>query len=354
MQIQNELLDANPNIQFCEQEVNLGIDKDKLLQRTISIEKTDEILERINQKLTQTGLSATAINTYLSCPLKFYFRYIANHQKPLEVVESLDAQRLGTILHEVLKLIYEPKKNEPLTSDFLNAQIKQLPTLISQALDQHYQHGDTSAGKNLLIKTISQTYLENFLKNEIINCKNLIINDLEQDLSIPEYSFLNEYDVSQSIKLTGKVDRIDTYMGQKRIIDYKTGSFQQSDITIKSIKEAFEPEQTKEKAVQLLFYALLYKYQHGNGFGGLLSSIYSFRKNKPSTDDEAENRYFCLEVGSERNGKKQTIDHNMLDEFETELKQLIKQIYNATHPFVQTKDLKSCKYCDFSDVCNRS
>ena len=41
------------------------------------------------------GISPSALNTYMECRLKFYFRHIARIKEPNEVEEELDARVLG-------------------------------------------------------------------------------------------------------------------------------------------------------------------------------------------------------------------------------------------------------------------
>ena len=57
--------------------------------------------------------------------------------------------------------------------------------------------------------------------------------------------------------LKGRVDRIDKYEGLLRIIDYKTGTVTQNDISFNEFEELLNNPK-KSKAFQLLVYTYLY------------------------------------------------------------------------------------------------
>ncbi len=52
------------------------------------------------------GISPSAINVYLECKLKFYFKQIAGIREPKEVDEDVDARILGNFLHKVMERFY--------------------------------------------------------------------------------------------------------------------------------------------------------------------------------------------------------------------------------------------------------
>lgn len=51
-------------------------------------------------------LSPSALNTYLDCRLKFYFRYVARLKVPDEVSAEIDSALFGTIFHHSAQLAY--------------------------------------------------------------------------------------------------------------------------------------------------------------------------------------------------------------------------------------------------------
>ncbi|MEL7530702.1 MAG: PD-(D/E)XK nuclease family protein, partial [Bacteroidota bacterium] len=51
--------------------------------------------------------SATALNTYLGCPLRYYFRYVAQVKEADEVEETMEANTFGSVLHNALEYVYK-------------------------------------------------------------------------------------------------------------------------------------------------------------------------------------------------------------------------------------------------------
>lgn len=63
-------------------------------------------------------MSPSSLNSYRDCKLRFYFHYIAHLREPKEVLETIGADTLGTIIHEALKILYEPAIGTILTVPF--------------------------------------------------------------------------------------------------------------------------------------------------------------------------------------------------------------------------------------------
>ena len=51
--------------------------------------------------------SPSALNAYLDCRLKFYYRYVAGLKAPDEVSAEMDSALFGTIFHRSAVLVYE-------------------------------------------------------------------------------------------------------------------------------------------------------------------------------------------------------------------------------------------------------
>lgn len=50
--------------------------------------------------------SPSALNTYLDCRLRFYYRYVAGLKLPEEVTAEIDSALFGTIFHRSAELVY--------------------------------------------------------------------------------------------------------------------------------------------------------------------------------------------------------------------------------------------------------
>ena len=67
------------------------------------------------------AISASAINTYLDCPLKFYFSVVEGIREEEEVSETIESDVFGSILHKVMEELYKPFQGKMVTVDLLKA-----------------------------------------------------------------------------------------------------------------------------------------------------------------------------------------------------------------------------------------
>ena len=142
------------------------------------------------------------------------------------------------------------------------------------------------------------------------------------------------------VLLHGFADRIDEVNGNIRIIDYKTGKMDNDDVKIS--KNADGIMSMTEKSIQLLMYKYLYLHNHPEVAPELIQpGIIGFQK--------LSQKVFHLIIDTE---------HELNKSFETTCTQyfndFLAEIFDKSTPFQQTDDLKSCKQCDFKNICKRS
>ena len=87
--------------------------------KPITIPKTQKIMDILARYEVsgQTALSPSALNTYIECPLRFYFKYVAGIKEPEEIAEELDARLLGTIFHECSQSLYATADGKEITAE---------------------------------------------------------------------------------------------------------------------------------------------------------------------------------------------------------------------------------------------
>ena len=67
-----------------------------------------QILAKLNEGNTYfKGISPSALNTYIECKLKFYFRYVVKIKEADEVEEDVDARVMGNFLHKLMEFFYQ-------------------------------------------------------------------------------------------------------------------------------------------------------------------------------------------------------------------------------------------------------
>lgn len=352
-QVQLELAANNKNITFTNSLLQLPHDN-KDSNTDIIISKNEDILVRIKERLEKYGLSASSLSVYNRCSLKYYFHYIKGFREDDEVEETLAANTFGTLVHDVLDLIYKNQTTKSKTIDSIRlAQFLKRPENLAEAFDKVV--GDTknlteeqlTSGKNKLLYEVSKLLVETFLKFDVQRIK-----DIEQSYKSLKIESLEEvlrYNLKVNdinVLMNGKADRIDDIDGQIQIIDYKTGKTESGNVEISSITE-LKHAPKKEKALQLLFYALLYKRTKNNG-KNIKSGIYTFRKMSEGIIN------FGIK-GAKRGARaEEHITNDITDGFEQFVIELVSELSDKNIPFKQTEEVKNCEYCPYGAICQRN
>lgn len=310
----------------------------------ICINKSPEIISVV-KKIAEKGFSPSALNTFISCPLKFYFNYIERLEETEEVAETIDAATLGTVAHYILNELYKNYIDKELTTAGIKKMHPQITKLCEEAFRIHYPGGDIRYGKNLLISKVAQKFITNFLDEELATISSLnaekqklIIKQLEKEFHFP----LPEINISgDTIKplLKGKIDRIDLCGNLTRIIDYKTGLVNSKELKLEEWSE-LSTDTNLSKSLQLLSYS--YIYMKNTNAANVSSGIISLRS--PSGGFMP---VFFTET------KNNIIDNSVLENFEKVIIGLITAIFDSNIPFNQTDDLKICENCSFVTICNK-
>ncbi|MDO4823876.1 MAG: PD-(D/E)XK nuclease family protein, partial [Bacteroidales bacterium] len=100
------------------------------------MEKTEAGLARMLDSLQYT-FSPSALKTYIQCPLQFYFKYVARLREQDEISDDIEDSTFGTIIHEVMRELYEPYVGRELTSTVLQAMHKN-DTAIRALVDKQF------------------------------------------------------------------------------------------------------------------------------------------------------------------------------------------------------------------------
>lgn len=337
-QILNEIGQKHPNILLTE---DFYISKPNLSQhnKAIEIEKSADLMEKIHHILQHKEFSASSLNTYIACPLKFYFQQILNiREADDEVSKDIDISTLGTVVHDCLYQIYQQAgKGEPLSSVWFERFDEAfIHRQMNESFAKNFIGGQILEGKNLLIAKVAETFVEQLLKMEkdISEKHRLTIEGLEERIATT--FFMPGFG---EIKLKGFIDRIDRLDGVKRIIDYKTGSVNaNNELQLEIMSDAIEDAE-HTKAFQLLFYVYLYAKKYTDIDAGTISpNIISLKK---------------LQAYAQPLIIKDKGEESWLLSFEKILASIFSGILNPELPFTQTPDINQCSYCDFKAICSR-
>ena len=290
------------------------------------IPKDDWVLEKISE-LAKRGFSPTALTDYIRDPLVFFKKHILNVDDPEEVEESLEARTFGILIHQALESLYSPLLEQVLTPEALGAQKKKIKPLIVKLVSELYPGQTALKGKNLIACEVIIKYLQRFLDLEIEQSKGHTIRLLALEKRIKQ-----EYPISgikKQITLKGTVDRVDEFDGQVRILDYKTGSVKATEVEIASWDSLIQ-EKDKNKAFQLLCYALLYSRERE--VEPLQAGIISIKSPQGGPVR------FAIKPAPRSKAKDPVISQEVLQQFEVQLQALIKEICDPNIPFTEKPD----------------
>ncbi len=338
-QIEHELTDYNPNITINHNIITIPVPV-KPDKHEISVEKTEQVFNRL-YSLNESGFSPSALSIYIKCPLQFYFSYVANIKEADEVEETIEANTLGNVVHEVLKELYSKYTGKSLMPDDISKMIPQVDNITSAKFKKIYKGGNISTGKNLLIRRMAERFAVNFLKQELSALQTNKVNNLE--IVALEKKFSRNITVSENGKnyafnMKGLIDRVDIYNGDLRIIDYKTGAVDKKELEIDEVDKAVS-DPAYSKVFQLLTYAFLFDEGNLNS-ESMLAGIFSLRKYSAGL------LKLKLPDGN-------IIDKITLSYFGKCLEELMLDIFNKDKTFSQTIEEENCRFCPFLVVCNR-
>ncbi len=316
----------------------------------IVIKKSEEVLEAIH-KLNEgkgdfRGISPSAINIYLECKLKFYFKQVAGIKEPKEVDEDVDARILGNFLHQVMEDFYKnlkerKKSNQVDVSDFDGSK-EVISKLIDKAFIKNFHLNPEEKvdyeGQRFIVREIVSRFA-----NRIIELDKGMAPFVMEAVEAQGNIYNAKIDFAPGyVIIGGKIDRIDRKNDELRIIDYKTG---RDKLEFDSIPSLFERDISRNKAAfQTFLYALLYRINHSTQgmqvIPGLINRDYLFGK---------ENEFgFKIKKGGTIAASAQ-----VMDEFEAHLKNVLSEIFNPAEAFDQTNQVETCSYCPYKNICYR-
>ncbi|HEY6141977.1 MAG TPA: PD-(D/E)XK nuclease family protein [Flavobacterium sp.] len=285
----------------------------------IVVPKSESVMIRLKE-IADKGFSPSALTSYIRNPIDFYFQKILRISEVEEVEENIALNTLGTIIHETLEALYTPFIGKFLSENDILGCFKLLDDEVLKQFKLVYKEGEIKKGRNLLAFEVAKRNVSNFLKVELESIKNgdaikilHLEKACEQILEHPNLPF--------PIKFAGKVDRIEERNGVIRIIDYKTGKVEKTNVTLKSWKGLTE-EIKNDKIIQVLAYAFMYEKEAKGK--PIEVGIISFKNLKSGFLP------FNFKDGKEENT---TIDTAILNDYLEQMVLLLNEILDQTKPF---------------------
>ncbi len=321
----------------------------------IQIEKTPEILRRLYRAYDTAQpesviLSPSALNTYLDCRLRFYYRYVAGLKTPDEVSAEIDSALFGTIFHLSAQLAYTDLtangkmiQREDLER-LLRDEIK-LQGYVDQAFKQELfkvapEEKPEYNGVQLINSKVIVSYLKQLLRNDL---QYTPFEMVAMEKKVSEKTTIQTALGPLTLRLGGTIDRMDAKEGTLRIVDYKTGG---SPKIPANIEQLFTPSETRPNYIfQTFLYAAIMSRKQPLMVAPALLYIHRAASESYSP---------VIEMGEPRKPKIPVNNFAFFeDEFRERLQALLEEIFDEKELFTQTEDIKKCAYCDFKAICKR-
>jgi CRISPR/Cas system-associated exonuclease Cas4 (RecB family) len=281
--------------------------------------------------LKEYSFSASSLNTYLSCPLQFYYEYVLGLREREVISEEFEKEEIGSFVHLVLCDYFKGKTGSVLTEKEMN--LKEFEKVFSKNFEEQY--GKDPAGEIYLLRNQVENHLKDFIRNyqvpKIREVRTKILG-LEQRVDVKKDSF----------KLGVRLDRVEKRGDRTTIIDYKT-SANKNYLTIRYHKLDPKNRDSWSKAIgtlQLPFYLLVYSHLTGERPEAIDCMFLLLGKMRIDPD---------IEIPLFKNEAEFKENFGNLTEV---IFSLLREIVNPNQPFLPTIDPKSnCGRCSYGYIC---
>lgn len=322
----------------------------------ITVEKTPDVMRRMQSLFDvranpKAKFSPSALNYYLDCPLKFYYRYVAGLSAPDEVSAEIDSATFGSIFHYAAEHIYKDLtthgkvinkealetllRNEVKLQDYVDTAFKKLFFNVPQNEKPEYN------GVQLINSAVIARYLKQLLQNDLRYAPfTFIASEMEVDEPI---DIQTPKGVIKS-RIGGIIDRMDSKDGTLRIVDYKTGGDADTPPHVESL---FIPDKKRSNYVfqTFLYAAIMCRKQPTMKIAPALLYIH-----RSATETYSP----VIQMGEPRKPKEAVEDFSKYEkEYRERLQGLLEEIFNPEKSFTQTEIIEKCTYCDFKALCKR-
>ena len=322
----------------------------------ITVEKTPDVMRRMQSLFDvranpKAKFSPSALNYYLDCPLKFYYRYVAGLSAPDEVSAEIDSATFGSIFHYAAEHIYKDLtthgkvinkealetllRNEVKLQDYVDTAFKKLFFNVPQNEKPEYN------GVQLINSAVIARYLKQLLQNDLRYAPfTFIASEMEVDEPI---DIQTPKGVIKS-RIGGIIDRMDSKDGTLRIVDYKTGGDADTPPHVESL---FIPDKKRSNYVfqTFLYAAIMCRKQPTMKIAPALLYIH-----RAATETYSP----VIQMGEPRKPKEAVEDFSKYEkEYRERLQGLLEEIFNPEKSFAQTEIIEKCTYCDFKALCKR-
>lgn len=294
------------------------------LSKPCEVAKNAEIIAFLKEQT----YSASRLNTYLRCPLQFYYQYVLGLKEREDLLDSPQSSHLGDFIHKLLEKTFaqfigrKPVINKEFRQYFFN----QTEILFEQLI------GRRMKADAFLLKKIVTKRLEKFLDNEAER-------EVAKIICLEERCFGEIILNGENIRFTYAVDRVDELNdGSICVIDYKTGSV---DFIPRRIDKLRLMEETRAaikdniKSFQLpLYYYFTARQYPGASVDAQLYSIRSLERESFIVDEDLPYKEEIVDICMKA------------------MAAIFSELFNPAVGFTPDREERKCRSCPFVLFCN--
>jgi len=320
----------------------------------LTIPKTEEVMRKMMRRFSMECnrdalLSPSALNCYLDCTLRFYFRYVAHLKAPEEVSADIDSATFGSIFHQAAENIYKDLTthgkviNKEAVESLLKNPVK-LEAYVDNAFKELFFHIPDEEkpeynGTQLINSAVIVRYLKQLLKHDSAYAP---FTFEESEMEVYEEVTVHSPVGDFTTRIGGFIDRMDSKDGVLRIVDYKTGGSLDAPNNLDSL---FVPDKKRSGYIfQTFLYACIMSKIAPQKIAPALLYIH-----RAASDD-----YSPIIKIKEDKAVEEVTDFSIYEaRFREKLQELLDEIFHPDIPFTQTEIEEKCTYCDFKAMCKK-
>lgn len=326
----------------------------------IIIEKTPDVMERMKSVFDirnnpKALISPSALNCYLDCPLKFYYKYVALLSAPDEVTADIDSAKFGSIFHYAAEHIYKDltAHGKLISRENLETLLKdevRLQTYVDNGFKELFFNLPPNEqpeynGIQLINSAVIVKYIQQLLRNDLRYAPFTFVGS-EQRIFENIEIYTPTGDIQS--RIGGIIDRIDSKGESLRIVDYKTGGDADTPANVQSL---FIPDKKRSNYVfqTFLYASIVCKKLREKNDSRLVAPALLYIHRAAS-----ENYSPVIQMGEPKKPKEPVDNFAQYEgDFRENLKTLLEDIFNPDISFTQTEIEDKCAYCDFKALCKK-
>ena len=354
----------------------------------LEVKKTPEVIANLRHRYDQSlpdgehiTLSPSAINTYMACPMQFYLNNVLRIRREDDPEDGISADIIGNIFHDTAEFFYEWLQQrygtDTITADMLCDKTfairetihRTLQLMLHTAFDVCWFHPTEEYDRLPIIRERFQKAMVNG-QWSMVNGQWSMVNEykgstlIAHDVLLRYLQELIRYDArhapfriigaekertielkvqDSTLRVGGRIDRIDEMNGKLRIVDYKTGAYKVKDkVKMENVVSLDKPHE--RYYLQTFLYALAEMEQ----------------KDSPQPIQPV--LFFPIKASQEDYDPSLKLDGETVDDFAGQiadtfregLQNILADIFNPKKPFTCTTDPQTCEYCKLGQLCGKA